>query len=485
MFLDKWEDFLDWYYYNTKKFWFILFLLLSVIVLISFFSREGRATESYFQETKHEFIEPDSETEKEVVKYVEHPDVIEEKLLSNIDSISVLLLGVDSRDNNFVGRSDSMMLLTSNKDDKSIKLVNIPRDSYVWISGKGFRDKINHAHAFGSSLMAEKTVEDLFGIDIDHVITINFDSFEKVIDLFGGVEVDVPFTFTENDTKGNVINFNKGSQVLNGEEALAYVRMRKQDSKGDLGRGERQQEVIESLIKEVASFSSVTKVKGLYDLVKNNVKTDIGLSEILELIPHIKNYDNIEKLTLGGKSKKIKGIYYYELDKDILNDTVLNIQRHLGQGKTTKVRDRKSSEFNTPNLETENNIKKERENKLKIEQLARDKEALELKNKLNSEKAKKIESNRLAEEKRLAEIEAEKLAQIEADRIAKDKADKLAKDKADKLAKDEADRLAKAEADKLAKDEADRLEKEELDRLESEDSIESNPGLEDKDSINN
>jgi LCP family protein required for cell wall assembly len=340
----KWYDFLDWYDYNKKKTWFIGLILTFLVgfgVYVNTLSLVEQGTEEpvYLEENIHKsedpVVEPTVALEEEIVKVIKPPEVVESRVESGDNSVSVLLLGVDSRNKDFIGRSDSMILLTANKEDKNVKLVSIPRDSYVWIEKKGFRDKITHANAFGGQETAVKTVEDLFGITIDHAVTINFDSFVEVVDILDGVEVEVPFSFTERTTTGDTAIFTKGTQVLNGDEALAYARMRKQDPKGDLGRGERQQQIIESIIIQAASFSSVSNFKDLYEVAKNNVKTDVGLLDIVGLVPHIQSVGNIEKLTLSGGGKKINGVYYYQLDEVILEDVRNELQNHLGEGEGT------------------------------------------------------------------------------------------------------------------------------------------------------
>lgn len=232
---------------------------------------------------------------------------------------TVLLLGIDSRDDSLVGRSDSIILMRLNKENNIVKLVNVPRDSYVNIDGRGY-DKINHAYAFGGSELSKKAMEDLFGLKIDHVASINFKSFEKVVDILGGVEVEVPFDFNGKTNSNKTVKFTKGSQLLSGEEALAYARMRKQDNEGDLGRGKRQQEVVSSILTEMKDASNVFKIKKLYGEVKENMETDVDLTDILDLLPHVKSLGNIEKYQLEGKPVMINGVSYFELNTDSLND---------------------------------------------------------------------------------------------------------------------------------------------------------------------
>lgn len=336
--IDLWYDYLDWYDENRKKTWFIGIFLVILIFFIFYMNNDknmSSGNKGFLEENLYvpepPVEEPTLELEEEILKEVETPDIVTSQLESDDNSVSFLLLGVDSRNKDFIGRTDSMILLTANKKEKSVKLVSIPRDSYVWIEKKGFRDKITHANAFGGQETAVDTVEDLFGIKIDHAVTINFESFVEVVDILGGIEVEVPFDFTAPTLDGKTISYYKGAQTLDGQESLAYARMRKQDPSGDIGRGERQQQIIESILKETATFSSVTNFKDLYNVAKDNVKTDVGLMDILNLVPHIQSVGDIEKLNLTGNGKKINGIYYYQLDINVLENVRKELKEHLGE----------------------------------------------------------------------------------------------------------------------------------------------------------
>ncbi|OZI10892.1 transcriptional regulator, partial [Bacillaceae bacterium SAS-127] len=158
------------------------------------------------------------------------------------DSISILFIGVDeseSREEEFGGktRSDALMLATLNIEDKSIKLISIPRDSYVYVPEVGYNTKINHAHAYGGPKATIETVEELFDLPVDYYVRMNFYAFMDVVDALGGITFNVPYELNEKDSKdlNNAIHLEKGEQELNGEEALALARTRKHDN--DIERG--------------------------------------------------------------------------------------------------------------------------------------------------------------------------------------------------------------------------------------------------------
>ncbi|WP_252315519.1 LCP family protein [Sinobaca sp. H24] len=147
------------------------------------------------------------------------------------DNFSVLIMGVDDREGtNLEGRTDAMVLATFNKEENTVKTTSIPRDSLVNIPGQG-EDKITHAHAYGGTDLAIDSVENLFDIPVDYYVKLDFVAFVEIIDALGGIEVDSPIAFSEQDSESNpdAIQIEEGEQTLDGEEALAFVRMRKSE----------------------------------------------------------------------------------------------------------------------------------------------------------------------------------------------------------------------------------------------------------------
>lgn len=122
------------------------------------------------------------------------------------DNISVLIMGVDESDIREKGygkatRTDALLLATINKNDKSVKLVSIPRDSRVYIKSRDKYDKITHAHVFGGVDSTIDTVENFLDVPVDYYVKFNFKSFIKIVDSLGGITVDVPVEFTEQNSK--------------------------------------------------------------------------------------------------------------------------------------------------------------------------------------------------------------------------------------------------------------------------------------------
>lgn len=172
------------------------------------------------------------------------------------DNVSVLLIGVDDSEARMQGdshsRSDALIVATFNPEEKSVKMLSIPRDSYVYIPKVGYKDKITHAHAFGGTHAAIETVEEMLDIPIDYYVKMNFNAFIEVVDALGGITVEVPYNRLEKDENDKrTIQLVKGIQELDGRHALALARTRMADS--DIERGKRQQMIMQAIIKEMVS----------------------------------------------------------------------------------------------------------------------------------------------------------------------------------------------------------------------------------------
>ncbi len=255
----------------------------------------------------------------------------------DIDNISVLFIGVDDSEERGFGtnsRSDALILATFNEKAKTVKLLSIPRDSYVNIPDHG-KDKITHAHAYGGPVTTIETVEELLDIPVDFYVKLNFNAFVDVINAIGGIKADVPYDFSESDSdEKKRINLQAGFQQLDGEEALALARTRKLDS--DIERGKRQLEIIEAIIDKATSANSIMKYADVIDAVGKNMVTDLSFSEMKSFIDYAKEGTslNIETLSLEGQdlyltNSKGNRIYYYDLDEDYLESVQTTLKSHL------------------------------------------------------------------------------------------------------------------------------------------------------------
>jgi len=237
---------------------------------------------------------------------------------------SVLLLGVDANSGDS-GRSDTMIVLTVNPILESIKMVSIPRDTRTEIVGRGTMDKINHAYAFGGAEMAIDTIENFLDIPIDYYVKVNMEGFADIVDAVGGVTVvnDLDFSY-------DGFHFAKGTIELSGKEALAYSRMRKEDPQGDFGRQKRQRQIIQAVIKEGASLSTLTNYDDIFEALGENVKTDISFSQMVSIQQNYKEAaKSLEQIQVEGSGTKIDGIYYYVVSDDYKSELQNALRKHL------------------------------------------------------------------------------------------------------------------------------------------------------------
>ncbi|OWZ84963.1 LCP family protein [Natranaerobius trueperi] len=237
------------------------------------------------------------------------------------DILNVLLVGVDTKDSS--GRTDTIMLARYNKDTKDVGLISIPRDTKVKLPSRG-EEKINHAHAYGGTSYLIETVEDFLDIPIHNYVRVNMIGFKNSIDILGGIKLNVERDMYWSSYGGeDVINIKAGEQVLNGKEALQYVRYRG-GPEGDIGRARRQQKLLQATIDELLQFSSVTKINDLMNEVSENVSTDFELTELMNYGRNFYqiDWDNMDPKILPGESEQIGGIWYYLADEDELEEAI-------------------------------------------------------------------------------------------------------------------------------------------------------------------
>ncbi|CAG9621423.1 LCP family protein [Sutcliffiella rhizosphaerae] len=257
----------------------------------------------------------------------------------NKDPFSVLIMGIeDYSTGGQNGRTDTLIVATLNPEEKTMKLLSIPRDTQVYYEHLGYYSKINHAHAYGGKEMTIEKVEELLEVPIDYFTTVNFEGFKNIIDIIGGVEVEVPFDFTENsDVDNSTLYFTEGKMQLSGEEALAYARMRKQDPRNDFGRNDRQKQIIQAAISNVLSPGNLFKVDDIAKEMGENVETNIRVTEGIGLSKLYAGFNssNMENLTLEGADDTSTGTYYFIPYDESIIEVRSAIKNHLGLENTT------------------------------------------------------------------------------------------------------------------------------------------------------
>jgi len=287
---------------SPRKKWKIL-LVGSILILLSGIITYGTFFITHLNKTLDQIHEPLQREQKNRVEQVS---------LKKKEPFSVLLLGVDEREND-KGRSDTMIVVTVNPNVNSIKMLSIPRDTYVDIIGREMKDKINHAYAFGDVEMSIDTVEAFLDIPIDYYVKVNMEGFKAIVDALGGITVNNDLELTANG-----YHFPMGEVQLDGEKALVFSRIRYEDPRGDFGRQIRQKEIISQIINKGASLSSLWKYQSIFDAIGNNVKTNLSFDEMVKIQQdYADTRHNIEQLNFeSGKGEYIGKIWYYFPDEE-------------------------------------------------------------------------------------------------------------------------------------------------------------------------
>ena len=205
------------------------------------------------------------------------------------EPFTVLLMGVDSELNglnaNQAFNGDTLMLITFNPKTLTASMFSIPRDLYVPIVCNNDKlSKINSSAAYGTKCVID-TITNLTDINIDYYVKINFKGVVSLVDALGGITVDVPIDFCEQNSNREfgdaTICLKKGVQTLNGEEALALARHRKTLPRGDIDRIANQQKIIEALINKVKNIRSFQEFENILNSVSNNTAINMTTNQIL------------------------------------------------------------------------------------------------------------------------------------------------------------------------------------------------------------
>jgi LCP family protein required for cell wall assembly len=205
--------------------------------------------------------------------------------------------------NSFDGLSDVMLLIKFDPETKKVAMLSVPRDTRTEIEGYGMK-KINAANAEGGPALTAKTVSNLLGgVGIDRYIRINVLGVSKLIEALGGVNIYVPKDMKYRDDSQHLyINLKAGQQHLNGEQALQLLRYR-HDELGDIGRIQRQQMVLRSLIEQTLNPTTIARLPDILNVVKENIDTNLSVEELVALVGFGSkiNRSNMQMLMLPGR----------------------------------------------------------------------------------------------------------------------------------------------------------------------------------------
>lgn len=262
------------------------------------------------------------------------------------DPFSILLIGVEDYETDGKnGRADTQIVVTLNPDTDQMTMTTVPRDSQVEFTAEeagqyAGSHKINAAYTYGSitdygpnKLTVEK-VEQLLDIPIDEYVTVNFDGFRDIVDALGGVTVDIKEPFYEKNiyAGGERIYFEQGPAKLNGEEALAFVRMRKREVNAIYSREERQRQFIQASIDQAISAGTLFKVGEITDILGKNVTTSLSPTEIyhLQRAYSSMNASSIETFEIEGSNQMLGGISYFVPTENGLYNVSQQLKQALG-----------------------------------------------------------------------------------------------------------------------------------------------------------
>lgn len=230
------------------------------------------------------------------------------------EEVLFLLAGVDSTGEETGTRTDTLMLIKADKDNKTVDIISIPRDSYVSINGN--MDKINAAHSYGGIDLTMDVVRDFLGINLDKYMVISFEAVIKGIDALGGMDVEV-----SNDV-ASAMGISPGIHTMTGDEVLNYVRFRKGYQNADLGRINTQQDFIKQFMKEATKAKNLPKLPKVYMAMKPYLKTNMGMKELTDLALNFKSVDtsSLNSVKLEGEGFDLNGISYYKIYPDSIEN---------------------------------------------------------------------------------------------------------------------------------------------------------------------
>ena len=246
------------------------------------------------------------------------PDAVQDR---KRDTATILICGTDWEG----ARTDTMMLLYLSGSEHQVGLLSLPRDTYTITSG-GNAAKLNSAYGRNGSGAEGMEglldyVQEIIGYRPDGYLLINMDLIPQLVELMGGLEVDVPLTFDQDG-----VHLEEGLQVLNGNEVLQLLRHRSSYAMQDLGRVEVQRSVVKAAVEQWISLSSLKKLPSALSLLENHSVMSLSLPNLLwtgkTLLTGMKN---MTTATLPGRADYIGGQSFYLLDRqavaELLNES--------------------------------------------------------------------------------------------------------------------------------------------------------------------
>ena len=244
---------------------------------------------------------------------------------------NLILIGTDKKEDTGSSRADCILLCTFHHNTKAITMTSILRDLYVPIPGHG-SNRINAAYAFGGASLLKQTMEENFGLSIDGCVEVDFSNFPRIIDLLGGVTLELRQDEADRINRSVPGNLTEGIQPLSGQQALAYTRIRKLDADGDFSRTRRQRKVIRSLMegyRETDPLHAVSIAARVIPMLTIDMEYTRVIDLLLNILPIIKeNKITSQYLPAEGmyQYETVRGMSVLTADmnalKEYLNDTI-------------------------------------------------------------------------------------------------------------------------------------------------------------------
>lgn len=272
--------------------------------------------------------------------------------IANRQPISILVLGVDQgiEGRHDRGNSDTIILATANPQKNTATMTSIPRDTLTDIKGdpgnKYFMFRVNSAYEIGGSVASMKTITSMLNVPINYYVEVNMKALRSLVNAVGGVDVNVPFDFSY-----DWCDFHKGKQHLNGRHAVAYVRMRKEDPRGDYGRQLRQRQVIEAIAHKAMSVNTISNYRKLVDIFNKYVKTNLSFNDMLSLALNYRGcMSNLKSGYIQGHDAWIDGASIQVASTEELQKTSNKLRRNLGlETETLDNEETRQNELNEQN----------------------------------------------------------------------------------------------------------------------------------------
>jgi LCP family protein required for cell wall assembly len=238
--------------------------------------------------------------------------------------VTMMLLGIDSRSGE-ASRSDAILIARLNPKLQTVRLLSVPRDTRVLVPGYGYT-KINHAMAYGGVPLLRRTIETFLHIPIHFYAVVDFTGFQEIVDTLGGVVIDVEKQMDYDDpSDGTHIHLHPGPQLLNGRQALGYVRFR-HDAEADRGRMRRQQALLRAISQKAWMPRQWANVFPIISRLGRHVETDMPrlMMARLALFYYRISPDAVQTFSLAGQNRidPSDQIWYFYADEPAKDEAV-------------------------------------------------------------------------------------------------------------------------------------------------------------------